>query len=153
MTGLIGMVLNWLSGGLLDKVLGYFSTREKAKYDAMNDHEKLEYEDRRDARATMAQVRMATATFWEMRLITFVIALCFVSHLLLVTIDTNWPQEWNVPSFPKPFDEWEGIIILSFFGVSVAGSAIRSSAAKAVLIQRETTKRASVLEMMAKRPN
>lgn len=79
-----------------------------------------------EARKIASQVRLATAGFWEMRLITFCIAACFTLHLLLVTFDTlttgtRWEIiGWNVKAFPSPFDEWEGAILLSFFGLYAA---------------------------------
>lgn len=78
------------------------------------------------ARQHARDIRLATAGFAEMRFLTFVIAACFVLHLVLVTLDTCFKLGWSVPAFPKPFDEWEGVVILSFFGVQLAGKAINT---------------------------
>jgi hypothetical protein len=137
--------------GLLDKVLGYFERREQAKLAAANDTERRAMEERADVRATALAIRLATAGHWEMRLITFVIAACFVSHLVLVTWDTNWPQPWNVPSFPSPFDEWEGIIILSFFGVQVANKIANTTAAASVMKAKAVERSRSLLERLSGR--
>ncbi len=67
------------------------------------------------------QVRLATAGFWEMRLITFLIAIPFVFHLWTVWLDTQFRFGWQIPAFPPPFNEWQGAILLSFFGVYAAG--------------------------------
>lgn len=74
------------------------------------------------------EIRLATATFWEMRLMTAVVAGCFALHLLLVTLDTCFALGWRVSAFPKPFDEWQGTILLSFFGVQAVGKGINAIA-------------------------
>lgn len=99
----------------------------------------FKYKDSEDAKLRMEaewakakldailQVRLATAGFWEMRLITFLIAVPFVVHLWLVAYDTLTSGTrfeiigWNVAAFPAPFNEWEGAILLSFFGIYAAG--------------------------------
>lgn len=121
-------VLGLISGPVLD---GY-----RAKLEAQNNANAMgkdialkqidaEIEARRGAR----EIRLATAGFWEMRLITFLIAGCFTLHLVLVTIDTCFRLGWGIPAFPKPFDEWQGVILLSFFGVQIAGQGIMAIAA------------------------
>lgn len=133
---LVRTILDWLSGGLLDKFLGFFERREAARLDAMNDEQRRAHEDRIDARKTAKEIRLATAGFWEMRLLTFLIAAPFVVHLWLVGIDTMWPQPWNVEKWPSPFDEWEGAILLSFFGVSVVGAGIKAVAGAIAMRKR-----------------
>lgn len=131
-----GLIVNALTGGLADKFFGWLGERDRQRYAAMNDAQKYAHEERESARAAALSIRLATAGHWEMRLITFLIAACFVSHLVLVTFDTNWPQTWNVAAFPKPFDDWEGAIILSFFGVQVANKIATTVAATSVLKER-----------------
>lgn len=80
---------------------------------------------RQDART----IRLATANFWEMRLLTFIIAGCFTLHLALVTLDTCFGLGLHIAKFPAPFDGWEGQILLSFFGLYGAVSAVSSVAA------------------------
>jgi hypothetical protein len=121
-------VLNWASGGVLDKVLGFVERRETEKLAAMNSEQQRAHEDRMAARQAAKDIRLATAGYWEMRLLTFLIALPFLVHLWLVAWDTYWPQPWTVEKLPAPFDEWEGAILLSFFGVSVVGSGIKAVA-------------------------
>ena len=121
-------VLGLISGPVLD---GY-----RAKLEAQNNANAMgkdialkqidaEIEARRGAR----EIRLATAGFWEMRLISFLIAGCFTLHLVLVTIDTCFRLGWGIPAFPQPFDEWQGVILLSFFGVQIAGQGIMAIAA------------------------
>lgn len=125
---MLGTILNWFSGGMLDKLLGFVARRESERLAAMNSEQQRVHEDRLAARQAAKEIRMATADFWEMRLMTFLIAAPFVAHLWLVGIDTMWPQPWNVEKWPPPFDEWEGAILLSFFGVSVVGTGIKAVA-------------------------
>lgn len=80
------------------------------------------------ARADARTIRLATANFWEMRLLTFLIAACFTLHLVLVTLDTCFALHWRVAKFPAPFDQWEGGILLSFFGLYGAVTGISAIA-------------------------
>lgn len=125
---MLGTILNWFSGGMLDKLLGFVERRESERLATMNSEQQRAHEDRLAARQAAKEIRLATAGFWEMRLMTFLIAAPFVAHLWLVGIDTMWPQPWNVEKWPAPFDEWEGAILLSFFGVSVVGTGIKAVA-------------------------
>jgi hypothetical protein len=125
---MLSAILNWFSGGLLDKLLGFVERRESERLAAMNSEQQRAHEDRMAARQAAKEIRLATAGFWEMRLMTFLIAAPFVAHLWLVGIDTMWPQPWNVEKWPAPFDEWEGAILLSFFGVTVVGTGIKAVA-------------------------
>lgn len=125
---MLSVILNWFSGGTLDKLLGFVERRESERLAAMNSEQQRAHEDRMAARQAAKEIRLATAGFWEMRLMTFLIAAPFVTHLWLVGIDTMWPQPWNVEKWPAPFDEWEGAILLSFFGVSVVGTGIKAVA-------------------------
>lgn len=77
-----------------------------------------------EARKAAREIRLATSGFWEMRLITFFIAGSFTLHLVAVTLDTVFSLGWGVPKYPKPFDEWQGAILLSFFGVQGAAMII-----------------------------
>ena len=125
-----GWLLRSLSDGALNKALrGVTGTGDNATQLAM-EQVKAEIASRQAAR----DIRIATAGFWEMRLITFVIAFWFVLHLSMVALDTmfGWYQlggvfeNWydvgeryvcGVKAFPAPFHEWQGAILLSFFGI------------------------------------
>jgi hypothetical protein len=81
-----------------------------------------------ETRRFATEIRLATASFWEMRLITAAIAGCFTLHLVAVTLDTVFKLGWKVFAFPRPFNEWEGAIILSFFGVQLASRGLSTIA-------------------------
>ncbi len=79
-------------------------------------------------REAAKEIRLATATFWEMRLMTACVALPFVIHAGAVGIDTTFAMGWRIPAYPAPFSEWEGLILLSFFGVQAVGKGINAIA-------------------------
>lgn len=124
-------LIRWITGDLV----GQLTKAYEAKLRAENDTQKMiadaaikSIEAQMQAKAQATEIRLATAGFWEMRLITAVIAGCFAFHLLLVTLDTCFAFGWGIPKFPQPFDEWQGTILLSFFGVQVAGQGINAIA-------------------------
>lgn len=108
----------------LGPVLQWLGDRDDARIAAMNDSERRAHEDRMAARQSAKEIRLATAGYWEQRVITVAIVLPFVVHEWLVGWDTMWPQPWSVEKWPAPFDEWGGAILLSYFGViGLTGSA------------------------------
>lgn len=135
MGGFGGWLANLLTGGLLDKILGAWQAHEKAKLERQSEQDRQAFQERMQQRQDVKEIRLATANFWEMRLLTFLIALPFVTHLWLVTFDTLWPQPWNVEAFPNPFNDWEGQILLSFFGIA-AVTGVGKAIAGAVAVRR-----------------
>lgn len=126
-----GAVIRWLTGDLV----GQLTKAYQARLDAQNDEQKLvaglvakDIEARIEAKRQATEIRLATAGFWEMRLVTFTIAGCFSLHLLLVTLDTCFRLGWRIPAYPAPFDDWQGAILLSFFGVQVVGQSVSAIA-------------------------
>jgi hypothetical protein len=117
-TGLVTVSSNGVLNTVLDFLKGRADTQAQVTMAAITG----ELEARKIAR----DVRLATAGFWEMRLITFIIAAWFTLHLSMVAFDTlttgtRWEIiGWNVAPFPAPFNEWEGAILLSFFGLAAA---------------------------------
>jgi hypothetical protein len=78
------LIISLIGGPVVNSLLkGY-----RASLDARNTSERIaadlaikDIEAGIEARAHAKEVRMATAGFWEMRLLTFAIAFPFVSHL------------------------------------------------------------------------
>jgi hypothetical protein len=125
---MLSAILNWLSGGILGQITGPLLEAYKVKVNSTDEAAKLAAQDTIDARKAAVQVRMATAGYWEMRLLTVIIAAPFALHVWLVGLDTCFGFHWRIAAFPAPFDQWEGAILLSFFGVSVIGSGIKAIA-------------------------
>lgn len=76
--------------------------------------------------ASRQAARERSAGFWEMRLLTFMIAAPFVLHAAAVGLDTTLTfVQWNIPAYPPPFDEWEAAILLSFFGINAGLTGVR----------------------------
>lgn len=120
-----GYILQWSSGGILGQIVsGLTATGDMESKVAI-----AQIEAEVAARQVSRDIRLATSGFWEMRLITAIIAGCFTLHLVAVTLDTVFKLGLAVSKFPTPFDEWEGAILLSFFGVQAGVVAIRSIAA------------------------
>ena len=134
-TWILGTGLKWLSGGLLTKITDFLRLQNDNKARVTI----AAIQGETAARMAAMNIRIATAGFAEMRIMTTLIALPFVVHLWLVFMDTAfgtfrdhcWQQAGRVacgiPAFPAPFNEWEGLILLSFFGVQ-AGLGILQSA-------------------------
>lgn len=113
----IRWALSWLTGSGLNVLKDiWFKYKDSAL-----ESERLEAEWAKARLDAILQVRLATAGFWEMRLITFLIAVPFVFHLWTVWLDTQFRFGWQVAAFPSPFNEWQGAILLSFFGIYAAG--------------------------------
>lgn len=129
-------ILNWISGGLLEKITNPLLQAYRDKLAADTSEKKLLAEENikrleleQVQRNNAKEIRLATAGFWEMRLLTFLIALPLTIHLWLVTWDT-WDTSINlrIPALPAPFDEYQGVILLSFFGATVVGNGIKAVA-------------------------
>ena len=125
----------WLLKFITGDLVGQLQKAYQAKLAAANETERLVADvaiadiERRIADRTAAkEIRLATAGFWEMRLISAVIAGCATLHYLLVTLDTCFSFGWGIPAYPKPFDEWQGTILLSFFGVQAVGQGVSAIA-------------------------
>lgn len=129
---MLSILLNWLGGGVLKTLTDTYVKlksseveSERIKADVIGKQIEAEI----SARQAALQVRLSTSGFWEMRLITAIIAGCFTMHLVLVTLDTCFKLGWRIPAFPPPFDEWQGAILLSFFGIYAAGKSVNAIAA------------------------
>lgn len=122
-------LMNFLGGGIVDKLTSIYAKQK----DSQVEHERIQADVAKkqldtelETQRLAQQVRVATAGFWEMRVITVGIALPFLLHLWLVGLDTCFGFGWRIAAFPSPFNDWEGRVLLSFFGIAVAGKAITS---------------------------
>lgn len=121
---------------MLATIIGFFVnggfttlTNIYAKYkDSANESERMQADWAKAQLDAMAANRASTSGFWEMRVMTFFIALPFVIHVNLVGLDTNFKTGLGIYSFPAPFDQWEGSILLSFFGLTAGVIGIKAIA-------------------------
>lgn len=124
-------LIRLITGDLLGKLADAYQAKLKAETETgklVADVAIKDIERQIADRAAAKEIRLATAGFLEMRIITVLIAAPFVLHLNLVGLDTAFKLGWRIPAFPSPFDQWQGAILLSFFGVHVVGQGITALA-------------------------
>lgn len=131
----MGWILSLLSGGLIGQIADPLLKAQQNALAAKGSANELaanyalkKLEDDADARRNAKDIRLATANFLEMRILTVLIAAPFALHLWLVSLDTCFSLGLRIPAYPAPFDQWEGAILLSFFGVSVVGGGFKAIA-------------------------
>lgn len=122
----------WLTGGGFGQLAEAYSIKrdselERDRIEADLIKARLDAEIEGARRAT--EIRKASIGFWEMRLLSFVIAAPFALHAGAVGVDTIFGFDWQVAAYPPPFDEWEGAILLSFFGIYGVGRGASAIAA------------------------
>lgn len=118
----------WLTGGGFSVLTDIYNKHK----DSALESERLQATWAAQQLASLQAVRLATSGFIEMRIITFVIAAIFTLHLLLVGLDTMFGWTWDgnpVKAFPHPMNEWEGAILLSFFGLTAGVIGLKAVAA------------------------
>lgn len=125
----LGWILQFFGGSIIDRLTTAYTKHldadtEQSKIKA--DVAKKQLDNEIETQKLQAQIRAATAGFWEMRLITALTVAPFLLHLWLVAMDTCFGFGWRIAAFPAPFDDWEGRILLAPFGIAVAGKAITS---------------------------
>ena len=132
---MLGTILSWLTGGIIGSFTKPLVEAYKAKQQAKNDHERLladisikQLEGEQAARMAAKEIRLSTAGFPEMRALSFFTAAPFVLHAGAVGIDTTFSLGWGIAAYPKPFDEWEGAILLSFFGLQAGVVGVKALA-------------------------
>lgn len=126
----------WIAKLFAGPLLGALGDAYKVRLAADNDESRMvadtiikDIERQMADRQAAKEIRLATAGFWEMRLMTALVALPFVVHAGAVGIDTIFSMGWRIPAYPAPFSEWEGLILLSFFGLQATVSTVSSIAA------------------------
>lgn len=125
----------FLQGGI-GQILSALQKAHEARLKAQNDADRLAadisvkaLEAQLEIAKNAAEIRASTSGFFEMRIVTFLIALPFVLHLWAVAADTIFKLGWAIPAFPQPFAEWQGAILLSFFGIYTLGRGVQTVAA------------------------
>lgn len=119
---MIAFIAKLLTGTIFDRLTALYEKKLNADSAAQKlaaDVAVKQLEADLEVRQNAKEIRLATAGFWEMRTITFLIALPFVAHLWAVSLDTVFMFGWRIPKLPPPFEEYQGAVLLSFFGVQV----------------------------------
>ena len=112
---MIKAILNWLTGGVLDRLLATVdrtvaaqTDREKLKADIILEH----YRTRSDY--------MRAGGFWLMLMFAAPLAAWWAAvivYSVLWCAGCAYPQDWSIAALPAPLDEWAGAIVMAIFGV------------------------------------
>lgn len=76
------------------------------------------------------EIRIATKDTWEMRLAVALVAIPTSFHYAAIAIDKTYNMGWNIALLPAPMDDYQGRIILGFFGLGAVKVGINVLAAK-----------------------
>lgn len=121
MIAFIGLVLDWLTAGPLDRIL----TSIDKHTDATIDREKIRSEA--VSQYVQAQVAIANSRQWWFPILFLVPAGLWFGSVCLYSIlwckACAYPQSWSIAALPPPLDQWEGLIISSLF-IGKAGEAL-----------------------------
>lgn len=112
--------------GLVDKLLGYLQKRADVSKAGIEADTQLNLEL---VRARMEEQKLVAASraadrgsLWTAWMLPFGVFLPCAIHFWAITLDSvplfgHVVGSWRVPALPKPFDEYEGQIILATVGV------------------------------------
>ncbi len=112
---MLGAILSWLTGGVLDRAL---STIDR-KISADTDREKLKADIIKEHYRTRADW-MRAGGFWLMVLFAGPLAVWWsavIAYSILWCQRCAFPQTWSVAALPAPLNEWAAGIVLAIFGV------------------------------------
>ena len=112
---MIKAILNWLTGGVLDRLLATVDRtvaaqrdREAIKRDIILEH----YRTRADW--------MRAGGFWLMLGFAAPLMVWWAAVLVYSVLwcaGCAYPQDWTIAALPAPLDEWAGMIVMAIFGV------------------------------------
>ena len=130
---MLSSIIAWAVGGGITAITGQILKWQEQKNNAKTEQDRIaaEVEIKRlekllEVNKGANEIRMQTAGFWEMRIITFAIAFFFTTHVGAVWLDTMFKFGWKVNAFPAPMNDWEGLIVLSFFGVQLLAKPLNN---------------------------
>jgi hypothetical protein len=111
---MLALLLRWLGGGALDRILDTVDRRVQAE----QDRDRIKGEVIKAHLASRAGW-MAAGGFWLL-LMWSVVAL---SHYAAVTVYSilwcarcAYPQPWTIAALPPPMSEWQGWIVMASIG-------------------------------------
>lgn len=119
MMAFLGLLLNWLTSGPLDRIL----TSIDKHGDAVTDREKIKTEA--VSQYVQAQVSIANSRQWFFPLFFVVPAGIWFASVCIYSVlwcrGCAYPQTWSIAALPPPLDQWMGWIVTSLF-IGRAGS-------------------------------
>lgn len=119
MMAFLGLVLNWLTSGPLDRIL----TSIDKHTDATTDREKIRSEA--VSQYVQAQVSIANSRQWFFPLFFVVPSGIWFASVCIYSVlwcrGCAYPQTWSIAALPPPLDQWMGWIVTSLF-IGRAGS-------------------------------
>lgn len=132
------LIANLLGGpiisGLLDGYKAKLASVDNADTHAV-DLAKAEIAADIQARANAKEIRLATAGHIEVRILFFVLGAFFTVHAGLITIGSDFAgrlsaDHWllHVAALPRPFDQYEALVITFFFGAATVMNSVQSIA-------------------------
>jgi hypothetical protein len=126
MSGILAFVLQFIGGGLLDKVLGSLKAkadsaveRERIGASVAIEHVKAEIARRQAQRDVLVAEQGRTLTALMRPAFAYPLALYYAA----VITDSLFLFDWNVASLPSPIGDWSGWIISAIF-LSESGERI-----------------------------
>ncbi len=106
---------------------------KKKEIEAKNDERRLVYQERlaileaqKSEMVNASKHQQTMIDNWEIRLLIFIIAGVCVLHMVMVVLDSTYNFEMVVNKLPEPYEEYQGKIILSFFGLSAFRTGIKA---------------------------
>lgn len=108
-------ILNWLMGGILDRVLDTVDKR----IEAQTDREAVKAEIIKEHYRSRADF-MRAGGFWLMLIFAAPLGVWWSAVLVYSVLwcrGCAWPQDWSIAALPPPLDEWAGLIVMAIFGV------------------------------------
>lgn len=119
---LLKMLLSLLTGGIgkaMDSYRDVQIARLKEQSDANNvirDMELASLEHDKAAAQNAREIRLATKDHWEVRLAVALVAIPTSFHYAATVADAIYHFGWAITPLPAPLNEWQGVIILGYFG-------------------------------------
>ena len=112
---MIGLILKWLGGGVLDRALDTVDRKIAAE----TDREALKAQVIMEHYRTRADW-MRAGGFWLMVMFAGPLALWWAAVLVYSVLwcaGCAYPQTWTIAALPAPLNEWAGLIVMAIFGV------------------------------------
>lgn len=86
-------------------------------------------ENEKAAHEAAKEIRIAMKDHWEIRLAVGLVAIPTSFHYACIVIDKTYNMGWQIQQLPEPLNEWQGTIILSYFGLVSVRHGINAVAA------------------------